>query len=441
MPRRPLLLVVLAAVIGLGLAADLGLRSLQRSQPKVAAEEQETGTLAAADARSAPAGTEETNADGTDRERVDIASRLAKGPRAVRDLPEAYTPVAAPPKMEQATVIAVNGEPVVAVASAEDAQQVVDTILGRYRESYLSDATEIEDLSFAESVTWEDGEVEAGSIKTVEEAINVLLLGTDKVATYTVVSGDTAWDIATEYGLTTDQLARANPGVDIELLQIGQELTITYKEPYVHPQSVSQRVVYEGIPFVEERVEDDTLWPWESVVVTAGSWGTREKLVRERREEGVIVETEVLSSRVTKDPQKQVRRVGIKQVPDLGSGSLILPLVGEITSYYGPRWGSWHNGIDIAGSIGTPVKAADSGMVTYVGWNGNYGKMVQIDHGGGKLVTLYAHLSGYNVTLGQQVNKGDIIGYVGNTGYSTGPHLHFEIRVDGSPVNPLKYYP
>ncbi len=436
MPRRPLLLVVLAAVISLGLAADLGWRNLQSSRPEVAADEQESGTDSATDALSPL-----VSADGADRERTDIASRQAQGPRTLREPQGEPTAGQMTPVMKEATVIAVDGEPVVAVADAAAAQEVVDTILASYRESYLSDATVIEDLSFAEVVTWEAGEVEAESIKTVEEAVNVLLLGTDKVATYTVESGDTAWDIALEYGLTTDQLARANPGVDIEWLQIGQELTITYKEPYVHPQSVSQRVVYEGIPFVEERIEDDSLWPWESFVVTPGSWGTREKTVRERRQEGVVVSTEVLASRVTEEPKKQVRRVGIKQVPDLGSGSLVLPLVGEITSYYGPRWGSWHNGIDIVAPTGAPVVAADSGMVTYVGWNGNYGKMVEIDHGGGKMVTWYAHLSDYNVSVGQTVGKGDVIGYVGNTGYSTGPHLHFEIRIDGSPVNPLNYYP
>ncbi|BAD42292.1 M23 family metallopeptidase [Symbiobacterium thermophilum] len=435
MPRRPLLLVVLAAIISLGLAADLGVRNLQRSQPAAAADGQETGT--------GTAGAEPdqlASADTTDRERLDIASRQAQGPRTARD-PLGEPAAAQVVEMKKAAVITVNGEPVVAVADEAAAREVVDTILNSYRESYLSDATVVEELSFAEAVTWEEGEVAADSIKTVEEAINVLLLGTDKVATYTVASGDTAWDIALEYGLTTDQLAKANPGVDIELLQIGQQLTITYKEPYVHPQSVSQRVVYESIPFAEQRIEDDTLWPWESVVVTPGRSGTREKVIRERRQDGQIVSTEVLSSRVTAEPVTQVRRVGVKQVPDLGSGSLILPVVGEISSYYGPRWGTWHNGIDIAVPHGTPVRAADSGMVVYRGWNGNYGNMIEIDHGGGKMVTWYAHLSGFNVSVGQQVNKGDIIGYVGSTGYSTGPHLHFEIRIDGDPVNPLNYYP
>jgi murein DD-endopeptidase MepM/ murein hydrolase activator NlpD len=429
------LLVVLAAIISLGLAADFGVRNLQRSQPAATADGQETGTgTAGADPGRL------ASADTTDRERVDIASRQAQGPRAARD-PLGEPAAAQVVETKKAVVITVDGEPVVAVAGEAEAQEVVDTILASYRESYLTDATVVEELSFAETVSWNEAQVPADSIKTVEEAVNVLLLGTDKVATYTVESGDTAWDIALEYGLTTDQLARANPGVDIELLQIGQELTITYKEPYVHPQSVAQRVVHEAIPFAEQRIEDDTLWPWESVVVTAGRSGTREKVVREYRQDGEVVRTEVLSSRVAAEPVTQVRKVGVKQVPELGSGSLILPVVGEISSYYGPRWGSRHEGIDIAVPHGTPVRAADSGMVIFRGWNGNYGNMIQIDHGGGRMVTWYAHLSGFNVSVGQQVNKGDIIGYVGSTGYSTGPHLHFEIRIDGDPVNPLNYYP
>ncbi len=436
MQRRPLLLVALATIICLGLAADVGLRSLQRSQPAQAAGERDSGAATAGAAQSPL-----ESAEDPERERVSIASRQGLGPRAARErLGEpAAAEIAPEPQRKPAAVITVNGDPVVAVASAEAAQQVVDAILASYRETYLSDAALVEELSFAEVVSWEPAEVEESRIKTVEEAINVLLLGTDKVATYTVQSGDTAWDIALEYGLTTDQLARANPGVDIELLQVGQELRITYKEPYVHPRSVAQRVVYESIPFAEQRIEDDTLWPWESVVVTPGSAGTREKVIREYRENGEVVRTEVLSSRVTQEPVTQVRRVGVKQVPELGTGSLILPVAGEISSYFGPRWGTMHQGLDIAAPHGTPVRAADSGMVTFAGWNGNYGRMVEIDHGGGR-VTWYAHLSGINVSVGQQVNQGDVIGWVGSTGYSTGPHLHFEIRVDGTPVNPLNYY-
>ena len=118
-----------------------------------------------------------------------------------------------------------------------------------------------------------------------------------------------------------------------------------------------------------------------------------------------------------------------------------------ITSRFGPRWGRNHNGIDIAGSAiyGKPIIAAADGQVTLSSYNGGgYGNYVMINHGndssGDNYVTLYAHMSSKAASVGQWVSAGDIIGYVGSTGYSTGPHLHFEIRVNGSPRNPLNWF-
>lgn len=109
-----------------------------------------------------------------------------------------------------------------------------------------------------------------------------------------------------------------------------------------------------------------------------------------------------------------------------------------ISSYYGPRWEKTHTGVDFAANGGTPIYAWKSGKVTYKGWNGSYGNFVEIDHGDGT-VSRYAHMSGYNCSLGDTVSKGYTIGYVGTTGNSTGNHLHFEIKVNGSFVNPLNY--
>ncbi|HEX6663212.1 MAG TPA: peptidoglycan DD-metalloendopeptidase family protein [Gaiellaceae bacterium] len=117
---------------------------------------------------------------------------------------------------------------------------------------------------------------------------------------------------------------------------------------------------------------------------------------------------------------------------------LIWPVSGPVTSPFGYRWGRLHAGIDIAVPVGTPIHAAASGTVALAGWVDGYGNYTCIDHGGG-LATCYAHQSSLAVSVGTHVTQGQVIGYSGNTGHSTGPHLHFEVRINGTPVDPLGY--
>ncbi|MGB8349534.1 MAG: peptidoglycan DD-metalloendopeptidase family protein [Gaiella sp.] len=121
-----------------------------------------------------------------------------------------------------------------------------------------------------------------------------------------------------------------------------------------------------------------------------------------------------------------------------GSGVLGWPVSGPVTSGFGVRWGRMHEGIDIAVGEGTPVRAAAAGTVIYAGWMSGYGNLVAVDHGNG-LSTAYAHNSSLAVSVGQSVAAGEIVSYSGNTGNSTGPHVHFEVRVNGSAVDPLGY--
>jgi murein DD-endopeptidase MepM/ murein hydrolase activator NlpD len=125
-------------------------------------------------------------------------------------------------------------------------------------------------------------------------------------------------------------------------------------------------------------------------------------------------------------------------VQHTGSGQLGWPVSAPITSPFGWRWGRMHEGVDLGAAYGTPIAAAGSGTVIYAGWLGGYGNLTVIDHGGG-LATAYGHQSRIAVSVGQQVTRGETIGYVGSTGHSTGPHLHFEVRVNGQPVDPLGY--
>ena len=139
--------------------------------------------------------------------------------------------------------------------------------------------------------------------------------------------------------------------------------------------------------------------------------------------------------------QSEAARIG-QATPNAArsASGLVWPTRGTVTSEYGTRWGRLHAGLDIANGVGTPIWAAKAGSVIHAGSMGGYGNVVMIDHGGG-FTTVYAHQSRIAVRNGQSVAQGAVIGYIGNTGNSTGPHLHFETRVNGSPQNPRRFLP
>jgi murein DD-endopeptidase MepM/ murein hydrolase activator NlpD len=138
------------------------------------------------------------------------------------------------------------------------------------------------------------------------------------------------------------------------------------------------------------------------------------------------------------------KRINQQNRKPRGNGRFIYPHAGRISSYFGWRdhpilkSRRLHNGIDFAGGYGTPIQAAGQGVVIFAGWYGGYGNSIIIDHGGG-ITTLYAHASQLYVSEGMAVKAGQAIASVGSTGLSTGPHLHFEVRENGKPVNPLNY--
>ena len=132
--------------------------------------------------------------------------------------------------------------------------------------------------------------------------------------------------------------------------------------------------------------------------------------------------------------------VEAEAVDGVSDEGLLWPASGPVTSGFGYRWGSLHSGIDIGAGYGAPISAAMGGTVILAGYNGGYGNCVVIDHGGG-FSTLYGHMSSIEASEGESVDAGDLIGEVGSTGNSTGPHLHFETRVGGDAENPMSYLP
>lgn len=200
---------------------------------------------------------------------------------------------------------------------------------------------------------------------------------------------------------------------------------------------VANSSTHKEIPFETETQYDNGLYVGESVTVTHGQAGSSEIESETVYRNGELETVRVLSENVVATPVTQVIRVGTKYKDVLKSG-LFYPLSGTLSSPFGERWGRMHEGIDIAVPIGTTVKAAECGVVVFAGNNGSYGKFVRVDHGNG-VMTAYAHLDSISVSVGQAVNSDTEIAKSGNTGRSTGPHLHFEVVKNGTPLEPTNY--
>jgi len=164
----------------------------------------------------------------------------------------------------------------------------------------------------------------------------------------------------------------------------------------------------------------------------------KSQLASTREQEKVLIaEADALAAEDARIRGQLAAAQGATDSTPSASG-LIWPVNGPVTSPFGYRWGRLHAGIDIGVPYGTPIHAAAAGTVVLAAWTGGYGNYTCLDHGGG-LATCYAHQSSYAVSAGAQVTQGQVIGYVGSTGHSFGAHLHFEVRINGNPVDPLGY--
>lgn len=337
-------------------------------------------------------------------------------------------------------VISVEGKDVVALATEEEARGVLNDL----RQGYIRNLIEqgqatVEEVLIKEQIDIVQKDVPTTLFRNKSEAAHILARGTDKVLNYVVQRGDSLWSIAAANHMTVDDLRKANPQVQGDLIREGDNLNLVVPNPYVTLESKEVVTYQVSIPFSVSVTYDSNMWPWEEKITQYGKDGAKEITEVVVRENGKEVSRTRVSEKVISYPvvQKVVR--GTKQIPQMGSGDLVWPVQGTITSKFGPRWGSFHQGVDIGASAGTPILAADSGVVLFAGWDGGYGYLVKLSHGNG-METWYAHMSKMTVSVGASVNKGQVIGYVGSTGSATGPHLHFEVHVNGVAKNPLNYY-
>lgn len=211
-------------------------------------------------------------------------------------------------------------------------------------------------------------------------------------------------------------------------------------KPVLNVKTTELLTYTETVDYDTQYIDNASLYIGESELKSPGSSGVRKLVAEVERVNGEETGREVVSSSVVVEPVAQVIYRGTKVIPTRGgTGTFQYPIkTYTITSRFGIRWGRMHTGVDFAAATGTKIYAADGGTVTFAGWKNSYGNIVIIDHGG-LYETYYAHCSQILVSEGDEVFQGQTIALVGSTGRSTGPHLHFEIRYNGEPGDPLGY--
>ncbi len=290
-------------------------------------------------------------------------------------------------------------------------------------------------LSFSEKVEIVEAYVNEDQITPVETAIDMVTKDTEKNQIYEVQPGDTLSVIANSRGMLVKDVVALNEGLTAEtVLHIGDEIIITVPEPELSVITTEETTYEEDYNAETEYILNDDWYTTDTVVRQEAVPGHHEVTMLITRKNETETGREMIAETVMVEPVAQVIEKGTKTPP-----TYMKPLSGgRMTSGFKMRWGSMHRGIDWACPIGTSIMASCGGTVVQAGWFSSYGNCVTLQHPDGRQ-TRYAHLSKILVSRGQSVSQGQKIALSGNTGRSTGPHVHFEIIINGSRVNPLKY--
>lgn len=341
----------------------------------------------------------------------------------------------------KATGIYVDGKKIGAVQDRKTAEKALKDVADKYTKQ--GDNIEVESVRFLEKVDIKTANTDLEDLHSEDEMVDLLCTSGEKETVHKVVAGDTLHSIAKKYDVWEDQLLADNKGINSKKLEVGSNIIVKQQAP-VLTYEVVEKITYDKV--IEHKVEEQKsadIYEGMTETQQAGSDGLSEITARVTLQNGKKVEEEDLVTTVKEEPVTEVVLVGTKErPPTVGSGKYIWPLKDSFTqtSGFGSRWGRQHKGIDLAVSVGTTVYAADGGTVVEAQYSGSYGNVVMIDHQNGQ-ETRYAHNSKLLVKKGDKVYQGQPIAKSGNTGRSTGPHVHFEIRFNGEPRNPLNYLP
>ena len=347
----------------------------------------------------------------------------------------------------RAYAVTVDGEFVGAVSENSDIEKFLNDIKEEY------DGDDIISVDFDKNIEYTyERYVDSEQIVDQEEIIDLLDSNVEEPVYYEVQQGDNPWNIARSNGMTVEELTGCVATYDGEKIDdlteycpIGAIVQLSEEVPYLQVETTEEVTYSEVIDYEIVTTEDDDMYKGETEVDVAGVEGEMEVTALVTYKNGIAIKREITNEKVISEPVTKYQRKGTRETRTPvstgsgGSGDYFWPVDGGyISAYQGD--GRGHKGIDIAAPYGTPIYAAESGTVIDVGsgWNGGYGNCVMISHNDGN-VTVYAHQSSVAIEYGDYVVKGQIIGYIGSTGDSTGNHLHFEVRSNGTYPNPTNY--
>ena len=298
----------------------------------------------------------------------------------------------------------------------------------------------IHTMDFAEEIEVVEAYLSPSQISSLEEAISLVVMEQEMPSVYKVQSGDTLSQIAIKVNIPMDKIAEMNGMEDINDINAGDELLVTVPEPELSVNRVEQK-------FYEE------IYDAEVIYIDNPNWYTNHSETRQKPSAGLRRIIADVTYRNEKEVGREILKEEVVQeavAKVIERGTIVPPTYiqpvkgGLLTSGFGPRRAptagasTYHRAVDWAVPTGTTIYASSGGRVSRAGWVGGYGYAVYIDHEDGRQ-TRYAHCSRILVTAGQKVNQGDKIALSGSTGIASGPHLHFEMIINGRQVNPMDY--
>ena len=290
-------------------------------------------------------------------------------------------------------------------------------------------------VDFQEEVEIIETYAAADQLTDVQTAYESITKDQENNEIYQVQSGDCLSIIADKYGMSTDELLAINEGLEIDSnILIGDQIVVMVPKPELSVIMQEQTTYTENYEAEVQYVDNPDKYVGDNTVLQEPQTGNRTVTAIVTYNNGTETGREIIKEEINAEAVAKIVERGTKPVP-----TYIRPTTyGVLTSGFGPRWGTVHKGIDWGVPVGTACRASRAGRVVSAGWSGGYGYCVVIDHGDG-VRTRYAHLSSIKVSNGQYVDQGEVIALTGNTGDSTGPHIHFEIIVNGTAVNPANY--